>query len=136
MEEIKGSKEIPEGLVDHILPFNWDVRKVWDLKATVISIEASALHYLLELPLWSSRENAGLLFDISPLEVIQNPEGCLFQYDRIKRADHHFPIDMLVFSEKQWILDGVHRLVKLHVLRATSVKIRLHNETAVEQIRV
>ena len=109
---------------------------MWALNAPAVSIKASAFDYLLELPLWSSEPNARALFNISPMEVIQNPEGCLFQYDRIKRADHHYPIDMLIFSEKQWILDGVHRLVKLHVLRAAFVKVRFHDEKVVKEIRV
>lgn len=66
-------KVVPEILEDHILPFNWDVRKVWELEAKVTQIPYTEFAYLLELPLWSSVAKHGLLFDICPMDVYVIP---------------------------------------------------------------
>lgn len=48
------TKTIPDILEDEILPFDWDVRKVWELKADVVDVPTFEFVYLLKLPLWSS----------------------------------------------------------------------------------
>jgi hypothetical protein len=129
-------KDVPSILVDHILPFNWNVREVWNLKAERSLQPYSDFDYLLDLPLWSSVPNQGMLFDISPREVIICPERSLYQYHRIEQVDISFPIELLIYQERQWILDGVHRLTKIFQFGAEFVPIRLHLETVIPHIKV
>jgi len=128
-------KSIPLALQNHILPFNWDVGKVWALEADTVWMNITQLTYLLELPLWSSTRHQGLLFDISPMSVILDPSSCPHQFNRLQQAQLHYPIDMLRFQEKLWILDGVHRIAK-HVIAGTlKLRVRVHDEAAVPLIQ-
>lgn len=128
-------KLIPEELKDHILPFNWDVRLVWALHAPTHEVQRWDLDYLLDLPLWSSVPNQGMLFDISPMEVIRDPARAPHQIDRLQHADISFPMDMLERDGKRWFLDGVHRLAKMYLRNQKIVNVRIHSAEAVEKIR-
>jgi len=127
-------KHLPDILANHILPFDWDVRQVWGLEKEVAVRPLAAFAYLLDLPLWSSVPNQGMLFDISPREVIDHPQRSLHQYERIVEADTDFPIDLLFYQEREWILDGTHRLAKLFLVGEKSVSVRVHSEGIIPRI--
>ena len=129
-------KVIPDILVDHILPFHWDVAKVWEQEAEVVALPFADLNYLLDLPLWSSVPDRGLLFDISPREVIASPQRSPHQHRRILEADIGFPIDLICYQGRRWILDGVHRLARLSLMETDLVRVRLHEETIIWEIMV
>ncbi len=128
------TKNVPSVLANHILPFNWDVRKLWNLEAEISLQPRSDFDYLLDLPLWSSVPNQGMLFDISPREVIACPERSPHQYHRIKHADISFPIDLLIYREQPWILDGVHRLTRIFQFGSEFVRVRFHSEAVIHHI--
>ena len=127
-------KALPKILTDHILPFDWDVRRVWEMEREVTVRPVSDFAYLLDLPLWSSVPNRGMLFDISPREVLESPQRSPHQYERVLGADVGFPIDLLFYQEREWILDGVHRLAKLHLMGVDRVRTRLHPEEVIPRI--
>lgn len=129
-------KIVPDILKDHILPFDWDVRKVWGLKADVVQVSTFEFAYLLELPLWSSVPKQGLLFDTCPIDVIRDPEVSHYQAQRLQQTDLQYPIDVLVAQEKQWILDGVHRIAKHFILKKTTLAVRFHNEYIIPAIKL
>ena len=129
-------KYVPPALTDHLLPFNWDVRKVWGLVAPVSEIAISEFSYLLELPLWSSVPNQGMLFDISPAEVICDPSASPYQTQRLADADTRFPIDLLLLNDRRWVLDGVHRIAKLSTLNVPCVHVRVHTASIITLISV
>lgn len=129
-------KHIPASLKNDILPFNWDVQKVWHLEAPLVWMDIAELTYLLKLPLWSSVPHQGLLFDVSPMDVIRTPSTCIHQSKRVQGAQLRYPIDMLQFQEKLWILDGVHRIAK-HVIEGSArIQVRIHDESIIPIIRV
>jgi hypothetical protein len=128
-------KIVPEILRDHILPFNWDVRKVWALEADVIQVRFSEFAYLLELPLWSSVAKQGLLFDVCPMDVIRNPNISIYQTQRLQQIELQHPIDVLVARDKRWILDGVHRVAKHFILNRPTLFVRFHDESIVPAIK-
>ena len=128
-------KRIPDVLKYHILPFDWDVKSVWALESQVIEEKRSKLDYLLHLPLWSSIPNKGMLFDITPIEVITDPRRSPHQTERIEKTDESYPIDMLHFEGKLWILDGVHRLAKLFRSDTDLVRLRVHPDSVIEKIK-
>lgn len=129
------SKIIPEILEDHVLPFNWDVRKVWAIKAEVVQVPSSEFAYLLELPLWSSVPKQGLLFDTCPIDVIRDPLASIYQTQRLRQTELQYPIDVLVTREKRWILDGVHRIAKHFMLNHPTLSIRFHNDSIIPFIK-
>ncbi|HZX30079.1 MAG TPA: hypothetical protein VFF03_01885 [Rhodocyclaceae bacterium] len=127
-------KIVPDILKDHILPFDWDVRKVWGLKADVVQVPTSEFAYLLELPLWSSVPKQGLLFDICPIDVIRAPGVSQYQAQRLQNVDLQHPIDVLVAQEKRWILDGVHRIAKHFILNTSTLAVRFHDESVIPAV--
>jgi hypothetical protein len=130
------SKIVPDILKDHVLPFNWDVRKVWDLKADVIEVPTSEFVYLLKLPLWSSVPKQGLLFDICPMDVINDPQVSIYQAQRLQEAELRYPIDILASKGRRWILDGIHRIAKNISLNKSSLAIRIHDESVIPTIKI
>ena len=119
-------KSIPVELQPHILPFNWDVKLVWELTTPTQEICRKEFDYLLALPLWASTPNSGMLFDVSPIEVIKNPDHFPGHYSGVLGADTQFPIEILEYNRKHWILDGVHRLVKMYLKGNEVINVRIH----------
>ena len=130
----KDLRKLPTILKNHILPFDWDNSKVWNLEAQSITIERCKLDYLLELPFWSSLPKVGMTFDISPLEVINNPEATPHQFERLMNADLSYPIDMLSYENRTWILDGIHRLAKAYLLNKDVLELRIHEHEVITRI--
>jgi len=130
------AKHVPRELSEVILPFDWDVTKVWALSTHVESIPRIELDYLLHLPLWSSRSGEGMLFDIAPITVISNPETSNYQAQRLAATNLQHPIDLLDFEGRKWILDGVHRLAKHYQEGTSQIDVRIHNEKVIDSISV
>ncbi|MGM0601114.1 MAG: hypothetical protein ACQETH_14995 [Candidatus Rifleibacteriota bacterium] len=86
---------IPEVLSNHILPISWDVRKVWGVIAPIEKLPITDFNFLLDLPFWSSKANIGMLFDLTPKQVIKNMDKYPHQKGRILKADIRFPIDFI-----------------------------------------
>jgi len=128
-------KRIPKILKSHILPFNWDVKLVWQLPAHPQVVERREFDYLLELPLWSSTPKSGMFFDISPMEILENPSLAPHQFERIIEADTSFPIDMMEYNNSKWILDGVHRLAKMYQNDTKKIYVRFHTYEVVSAIK-
>jgi len=129
------SKIIPAGLAAHVLPFHWDVREVWKLEAVTSCQPRVEYDYLLDLSLWSSVPNMGMLFNISPREVIRNPGKSAHQTERIQKTDIGYPLDFIVMDGRHWILDGVHRLAKIYQLGLQFINVRYHAESIIPRIK-
>jgi hypothetical protein len=129
-------KRVPKELSEHILPFNWDVRRVWQQVSAITQRPIADFHYLLDLPLWSSLPQQGMLFDISPREVMAFPERSPHQTQRIHTAHIDFPIDLLHYQGRDWVLDGVHRIAKLSMMGEDTVNVRIHGEEAIPRIKI
>lgn len=130
------ASKVPQALRHHILPFDWDVRRVWRLDTPARPIPRAELDYLLDLPLWSSKPKSGMLFDLAPRAVLEDARAAPHQYRRVCEADTSYPIDMLEFDGARWILDGVHRLARLYLEGAEVVSLRLHPAEVVPLIRL
>ncbi len=126
--------QIPEVLKAHILPLRWDVRRVWALEAPVVEVPRQDFDYLLELPIWSSRKGAGMLFDVVPMAVIRDPSVCPYQARRIEDADTRWPLDFLLYQGRPWILDGVHRLARHRMEGAEVIRVRFHPQDVARHI--
>jgi len=133
---VVGDKYVPAGLRDVVLPFNWDVHRVWQLPCPEEIRHRQTFDYLLELPLWSSQPGSGMHFDLSPMAVIREPEYAPHQTERILKTDTAYPLEFLEYRGQCWILDGVHRLAKLYISGVERVDIRIHEEAVIPLIQV
>ena len=130
------SKAIPPALIEHILPFNWEVCRVWALKAAVDQVPCADFAYLLDLPLWSSVKGRGVLFDLRPRQVMRHPGSSPYQCQRLNDVDLAYPIDVLIYRNRRWILDGVHRIAKHLILKHTTLPARFHDAAVIPAIAV
>lgn len=130
------NKHAPEILKDHILPFNWYSEVVWALETPVLMAPRVEYDYLLYLPLWSSVAEKGMLFDTKPIDVINDPNISVYQTARLKKADITYPLDFLIHKGSNWILDGIHRLAKLYILKEEMINVRLHSDTCIPAIKI
>lgn len=129
-------KIVPDILKDHVLPFNWDVRTVWELKADAIELPTSEFTYLLKLPLWSSVPKEGMLFDICPMDVIDDPQVSIYQTQRLRETELQYPIDILAAKGRRWILDGIHRIAKNFSLNNSIIAVRIHDKSVIPKIKI
>ena len=129
------NKVVPEVLSKHILPFNWDVNKLWLLDCDSVLADRKNFDYLLNLPLWSSKPNIGMLFDISPMEVIESNSISPHQYERVINADLNWPIDVLKYDGRIWVLDGVHRIAKAYINKVLTMSVRIHDTMVIPLIK-
>ncbi|MCB4358824.1 hypothetical protein [Quatrionicoccus australiensis] len=129
-------KHLPEVLKPHILPFDWDVRRVWMLEAATHRIKCSEFAYLLELPLWSSCAGQGMLFDTCPGDVIRDRALSPYQTRRLEEVDLMYPVDVLLLDNRRWILDGVHRIARHFQLKHPEIPVRFHDFRVVPDILV
>ncbi len=101
--------------------FDWDEKKVWALKLPIENMEISYLEWMFDIPFWNSN---GGYYDLSPNQVLANPEKYKEEYARIMKANLKYPIDIM-FNKGRWlILDGLHRLVKAKVQGMKKVNVR------------
>jgi hypothetical protein len=75
------------------------------------------------------------LFDIKPIDVINDPDISAYQTDRLKNVDTTYPLDFLILEGRKWILDGVHRLAKLYLFQKEIINVRLHPDTCIPAIK-
>ncbi len=102
---------------------NWEEEKIWalDLPAEEINVEKLLWH--LDIPYWEN--DASERWTVTPRDVIDGKLGTTREQDRVKRADTSFPIDIFENKGKLFVLDGLHRLVKLFVQGEGTIKVRI-----------
>lgn len=115
----------PEHMKDFILPFLWDVRKVWVIPSEIELVPVDELDFLLQNPFWS-RTPYRLDFDLLPHEVLTGAFHSEYHKKRLQKADISWPLDFIWSESRLWILDGIHRFVKIKSLGFNVVKIRRH----------
>lgn len=130
------SKQLPSELVPFVLPFNWDVTRVWALTAAVEYRPIAEFRAYFDLPFWSSRANAGMLFDLTPNQVLKHPERYPHQQARLEQADLEYPVDFIVDNQQFYILDGLHRMTRLRQLGHHAFALRCHTMSVRPMIEV
>ncbi len=112
--------------------FSWDVQKVWQLDVPVVVIPITELTWHFEIPFWSK---PGGFYDLKARDVIDHPHDFSAEYDRTMAADTSHPIDIMFWRGRWVILDGLHRLVKLYIQGASTIKVRQVPQSAIPQIK-
>lgn len=96
--------------------------KVWKLDVSTSQIHISKLEFLFDMPLWKYQKK---WFAISPNQVIENKTKYKNHWNRIKKADLKYPIDIMKNDKGHWeILDGLHRLAKAKILSQKYIVVR------------
>lgn len=104
------------------LPFWRDNQKLWALKVPEEEIRIDELLWIFDTPFWED-ERGNIV--ITPNEVINNLDQYPSHRDRIAAADTSYPIDIMKNKKGKWLtLDGLHRLAKLVMEKASIVKVR------------
>jgi len=126
-------KQIPQTIKDVGFDFHWNKQKVWGLNVPVEDINTSDLDWHFEIPFWD-KPNGGY-YDLTPNEVLADPEKYKEEFERTMRADLSHPIDIMFWKNRWLILDGLHRLVKQKEQGITKVKVRKISQESIPLIR-
>ena len=108
------NKKIPKIIKQVGFDFDWLEEKVWKLKYPTEEINLKELAWHFDIPFWNKPRS---FYDLKPNEVIKNPEKYKKEWERTMQADLSHPIDIMKNKGRWLILDGLHRLVKLKILR-------------------
>ncbi len=91
---------------------NWEEELVWALDLPVEKIDIERLTWHLQIPYWEN--DLGERWTVSPYDVINKEPETKNEQQRVKDADISFPLDLFENEGKLFVLDGLHRLVKLY----------------------
>lgn len=108
--------------------FNWDIRKVWALDLPVVEMPVKELAWMFEIPFWDS-------YKTKPIDVANNPKGHKDQYKRTMATNLSHPLDIMFWKGRWLMLDGLHRLLKAHILGLKTVKVRKIPVSLISQIK-
>jgi hypothetical protein len=117
----------------------WDPKKVWGLNEPVTEMEIEDLIWHFDIPFWDKggkREFNLTEFNLTPWEVIKNPEKEQIHFRKIQDADISHPID-IIENKGQWrILDGLHRLAQLYLKGHKMIKVRKIPRSRIPEIKI
>lgn len=121
---------IPQIIKDVGFDFNWSEEKVWKLNVPTESIKIDELVWHFEIPfLW---ENG--IYNLKPVDVINNPELHNGEYERTMNANINYSIDIMENKGRWLILDGLHRLMKCYILEMKEIKVRKISRDYIQEI--
>lgn len=113
-------ENLPQIIKDIGFDFSWDEKKVWQLDEPTIEMNISELEWHFDIPFWC--ENG--VYNLTPREVINNPENHKQEYDRAMNCDLKYPLDIMENKGKWLLLDGLHRLMKAYISGDKKVLVR------------
>lgn len=96
-------------MVELGLTFDWDVQKLWAADLPVVAMPVRELQWLLDKPFWTGDATR---LAVSGRDVIDDPERCRAEYERMMATDLSYPINVIVLHRRWVIMDWVHRLLK------------------------
>lgn len=102
---------------------NWEEEKIWALDLPTEQIDITELEWHLDIPYWEN--DAEERWTVAPRDVIEKRENTLREQTRVDQADTTYPIDLFRHDGKLFVLDGLHRFVKLSLQGHTQVAVRI-----------
>lgn len=103
-------------------PFWRDNNKLWALNVPIGEMDINEFLWILDIPFWE--DGLGNIV-LTPKEVINNIDNFADHRDRIQNCDTSYPLDIMKNKKGKWLtLDGLHRLVKMHLNKETKVFVR------------
>jgi hypothetical protein len=126
------SRQLPDIIREVGFDFSWDERKVWELDAPIEEMPITELTWHFDIPfIWSKPDG---YYDVTPSEVVENPDSYPEEYSRTMQADTDYPIDIMYWKKRWLILDGLHRLMKQAIEGKEVVSVRKIPQTAIPVI--
>lgn len=125
-------KKIPKIIEEVGFDFGWSESKVWVLDFSVEEIPLSDLAWHFDIPFWDFLDDN---YNLSPNQVVSDPEKYKVEYDRTMKADLSHPIDIMENKGRWLILDGLHRLVKARILGYDKISVRKIPRTEIPKIQ-
>lgn len=127
-------KHLPKEMREWYFPFNWDVNEVWELEGRIEKRKIEDLTWHLDKPFWSSVQGKGMMFDLKPREVLEEPEKHFYHSARIKKADISYPVCLTLYEEREIIIDGIHRLAKLVGKNIETIEVKVVSGESIANI--
>lgn len=124
-------KIVPEIIKSVGFDFRWSEEKVWALDIPTESLDITELSWHFDMPFWNKDDN---YYNLKPSEVINLSKDNQSEYDRTMQADLTYPIDIMYNKGRWLILDGLHRLLKAHILGQTVAQVRKIPRNLIPQI--
>lgn len=126
--------ELPDALRGVILDFHWDVARLHALELPQQEMKVAVWPGTSRCP---SGRFDGRPFQVSPREVLADPDRYTTHWLRTMASDLAYPLDAYVGPRgRVTVLDGVHRLLKAHVFGWQTVRLRLLRESDSDAIAV
>jgi predicted ATP-grasp superfamily ATP-dependent carboligase len=116
------------------LNFRWDSKKIWALKLPITKMDITKLIWHFNLPFWDKEGTDE--WNLTPWELIKNPEKEPAHLEKIHRADLKHPIDITKQKGRYIILDGLHRLVKAFMRGDKNISVRIIPRTKISLIKI
>lgn len=125
------NNEIPNTVLECGFDFDWDEKDVWKLDYQAEEISIKELEWHFEIPFWDLDNKR---YNLTPNQVIENPNKYREQYQRTIASDINYPIDIMENKGRYVILDGLHRLVKCKILGIEKVTVRIIPRSEIKNI--
>ncbi len=113
--------KVPRIIEEVGFDFYWDEKKVWELDVPVEEMDIKDLEWHFDIPFWWT---GGEKYNLKPKDVLADQEKYITEYERIKKADLSYPLDIMFWKNRWLLLDGLHRLVKAKQLGMKKVRVR------------
>lgn len=102
------SSKFPKEMSEYF-NLRWDNSKIWRLNLPIRVGSVSEFKWMMLLPFWATHPPEKI-FNLSPVEVLKNPDKFPERYEKILNVDTTYPIETMYFGSLLIILDGFHRL--------------------------
>jgi len=118
-------KQISKPIPKHLdVGFEWDAREVWKVEVPITEIALEELLWHFNEPFWNVVGTDD--FNLTPYEVIKNPDIHNIHYEKILKADLLYPVDVMLEDRGRLrILDGIHRVAKAYLEGKVKINVRL-----------
>ena len=127
------TKKVPKIIEEVGFDFEWSEEKVWALDIPVEEMDIKELEWHFQVPFWFKQDG---FYDLSPNEVMQEPEKHQAEYNRTINSNLDYPLDIMQNKDRWLLLDGLHRLVKAEILGMKKVKVRKIPRSKISEITI
>lgn len=97
----------------------WKLDRLWCLQLPVRRLGVEQFAWLLDLPLW---QRDGVRFQVTPRQVLDDPDGFPDHLRRVMDSDLAHPIHAVGHNGRRVVLDGFHRLAKATIERRSQIE--------------
>ncbi len=105
------ASQLPADVAAVYFSLRWTDDQLRALEVPIDTLAVAKLTHHLDFAYWASRPPTRI-FDLTPNEVLSNPDVHPAHTARIAEADLRWPVRMIRIHDTNLILDGLHRLAR------------------------